>query len=259
MTSLHAEEKAWRLRSRATWLKSGDSNSKYFHNVASYNRNKKLIWSIKNSREELIRGQDAIKDEAVSFFKNLYTAPNNLNLLEQCSSASLYPSIISAEEDTELYKPVTLSELKGILHHFKKERSPGPDGWTSEFFIHFFDLVGEDLLQMVEDTRLKGKIHGGTKCHLSGFDSKRNKPALLQRFRPISLCNLIYKLISKVISNRIKPFLDRCISAEQLGFLKGRRIQDAIGAAHECIHSIKQKKSKGADFKIRPQKSVRLH
>jgi len=77
------------------------------------------------------------------FSKTFTQHQANLNLLGQCSSASLYPSIISAEEDTELYKPVTLSELKGILHHFKKERSPGPNGWTSEFFIHFFDLVGE--------------------------------------------------------------------------------------------------------------------
>jgi hypothetical protein len=69
-------------------------------------------------------------------------------------------------------------------------------------------------------------------------------------FRPISLCNLIYKVISKVISNRIKPFLERCISAEQLGFLKGRRIQDAIGAAHECIHSIKQKNLKALVMKL---------
>jgi hypothetical protein len=45
--------------------------------------------------------------------------------------ASLFPSIISEEEAADLYKPVTLSELKDILLHFKKERSPGPDGWTS--------------------------------------------------------------------------------------------------------------------------------
>jgi hypothetical protein len=57
-------------------------------------------------------------------------------------------------------------------------------------------------------------------------------------------------LISKVIANQIKPFLGRSLSAEQLGFLKGRRIQDAIGAAHECIHSIKQKNLKALIMKL---------
>jgi hypothetical protein len=64
------------------------------------------------------------------------------------------------------------------------------------------------------------------------------------------LCNLIYKVISKVISNRIKSFLERSLSAEQLGFLKGRRIQDAIGVAHESIHSIKQKNQKALVMKL---------
>jgi ribonuclease HI len=79
---------------------------------------------------------------------------------------------------------------------------------------------------------------------------KENNSLSFNDYRPISLCNLIYKVISKVISNRIKPFLERCISAEQLGFLKGRRIQDAIGAAHECIHSIKQKNLKALVMKL---------
>jgi hypothetical protein len=247
---LQYEENAWRLRSHATWLKSGDSNSKFFHKVARYNRNKKIIWSIKNNREEVIRGQDDIKEEFASFFNHLYKASCNCNLQEKCSTASLFPSIISAEEDADLYKPVTLTEIKDILLHFKKERIPGPDGWTSEFFIHFFDLVGEDLLQMVEDSRIRGKIHGSLNSTFLVLIPKENNSLSFSDYRPISLCNLIYKVISKVISNRIKPFLARCISAEQLGFLKGKRIQDAIGAAHECIHSIKQKNLKALVLKL---------
>jgi hypothetical protein len=247
---LSDEEKAWRLRSRATWLKSGDSNSKFFHNVASYNRCKKTIWSIDSAGDGTIRGQEAIKTEAVAHFKQQFKATNSHYLSEKASTASLFPNFISSEAATELYKPVTLSELKDILIHFKKERSPGPDGWTSEFFIYFFDLVGMDLLQMVEDSRLKGKISGSLNATFLVLIPKEKLPLSFNDFRPISLCNLVYKLISKVISNRIKPFLGRSLSAEQLGFLKGRRIQDAIGAAHECIHSIKQQNLKALIMKL---------
>jgi hypothetical protein len=107
-----------------------------------------------------------------------------------------------------------------------------------------------DLLQMVEDSRIKGKISGSLNSTFLVLIPKENNSLSFNDYRPISLCNLIYKVISKVISNRIKPFLGRSLSAEQLGFLKGRRIQDAIGAAHECIHNIKQKNLKALVMKL---------
>jgi hypothetical protein len=235
---LHSQEIAWRLRSRATWLKSGDSNSKFFHRVASYNRQKKRIWSIKSDGLN-IRGLEAIKAEAVSHFSHQFKASCSPNLLEKVTTTGLYPSLVSGAEAEDLFKPVTLAEIKDILSHFKTERSPGPDGWTSEFFCFFFDFLGEELLQMVEDTRITGKIAGGINSTFLVLIPKDDSPITCNDYRPISRCNLIYKIISKVISNRIKPFLGRSLSAEQLGFLKGRRIQDAIGAAHECLHSIK--------------------
>jgi hypothetical protein len=69
-------------------------------------------------------------------------------------------------------------------------------------------------------------------------------------YMPISLCNLCYKLIAKVIANRVKPILSRALSCEQLGFLKGRQILDAIGTAQECLHSIKLKKLKALILKL---------
>jgi hypothetical protein len=247
---LREEENSWRLRSRATWLRSGDANTTYFHKVASSNRNKKYIWSISSEFGGTHCGQQAIKEEAVSHFTQFFKARDSPYLSESSSIANLYPSMVTEEEADDLYRPVTLLELKDILNHFKKERSPGPDGWTSEFFIHFFDLVGEDILQMVEHSRLNGKVIGSINSTFLALIPKENNPVSFNDYRPISLCNLIYKIISKVLSNRIKPILERCLSAEQMGFLKGRRIQDAIGAAHEGLHSIKRKNSKALVLKL---------
>jgi hypothetical protein len=79
---------------------------------------------------------------------------------------------------------------------------------------------------------------------------KVNNPTTFGDYRPIPLCNLCYKLISKVIANRIKPILSRSLSEEQLGFLKGRQILDAIGTTQECLHNIKVKKSKSMILKL---------
>jgi hypothetical protein len=249
-TLLREEENRWRLRSRATWLRSGDSNTNFFHKVASFNRNKKYIWSISSEYGGTHCGQEAIKEEAVSHYKQFFKANNRPNLNELSNIASLYPKMVTEEEAVDLYKPVTLLELKGILDHFKKERSPGPDGWTSEFFIYFFDLVGEDLLQMVEDSRINGKVIRSIKSTFLDLIPKENNLVSFNDYRPITLCNLIYKIISKVLSNRIKPFLEICLSVKQMGFLKGRRIQDAIGASHEGLHSIKKKNTKALVLKL---------
>jgi hypothetical protein len=119
-----------------------------------------------------------------------------------------------------MYSLVTLEEIKDIIFHFKKEKSPGPDGWTVEFFTYFFDLVGEDLLEMVEESRRLGKITGGLNATFLTLIPKANKPSTFDDFRLISLCNLCYKIISKIIANRIKPFLSKFLSEEQLGFYK---------------------------------------
>jgi hypothetical protein len=124
-----------------------------------------------------------------------------------------------------------------------------------EFFSHFFELISEDLLALVESIRSGGRIAGNLNSTFLALIPKSNKPQTFGDYRPISLCNLVYKLISKVIANRIKPILSRNLSAEQFGFLEGRLIHDAIGTAHECIHSIKQKHLKALILKLDLQKA----
>jgi hypothetical protein len=88
-----------------------------------------------------------------------------------------------------------LGELKEVLSLFKKDKSRGPNGWTVEFFTHFFDLEGEDLLEMVEESRLKGFIARSLNSTFLALIPKAKKPTTFGDFKHISLCNLCYKLI----------------------------------------------------------------
>jgi hypothetical protein len=198
----------------------------------------------------LINKQEDLLKEATNYFKTSYKAPSTLKTIDQCKITDLFPQMLDEEESCSMYEPVTLEELLEVLSHFKKEKSPGPDGWTSEFFIFFFDLIGEDLLAMVEETRRLGSVMGGLNATFLTLIPKTNCPRSFDDFRPISLCNLCYKIITKIIANRLKPFLSRYISCEQLGFLKGRHIQEAIGTAHETIHNIKKKNLKALVLKL---------
>jgi hypothetical protein len=142
---LREEEEAWRLRSRVTWIRSGDSNTKFFHKMASYNRNRKHVWELTSSTGIKITGQEAIKEEAFNHFKDFFRAKDRSDYSKLVRISSLYPKMVTEEEADLLLKPVMLEEIKSVLEKFNKDRSPGPDGWTTKFFISFFDLVGEDL------------------------------------------------------------------------------------------------------------------
>jgi len=97
---------------------------------------------------------------------------------------------------------------------------------------------------------LKGYVNGALNANFIALIPKSDKPESFSGFRPISLCNLTYKVILKIIVSRIKSSLSKGISKEQFGFLDDRQISDAIGVAREALHSIKTKKIKSLVLKL---------
>ena len=86
-----------------------------------------------------------------------------------------------------------------------------------------------DLLRVVEQLRKEGTILNSINSTFLNIILKCEKPKSFVEFHLISLCNLIYKIITKIISNRFNPILGRVISKEQFGFLKNRKILEAVG------------------------------
>jgi hypothetical protein len=193
--------------------------------------------------------------EAEKHFKDFFNPYYYSSNIEQVEVAGCFNRWINEDEARALYEPVSEKELKLVLNLFKREKSPGPDGWTVEFYLHFFDLIKDDLLNVVEDVRISGRLAGSLNSTFLALIPKINNPQNFGDFRPISLCNLVYKIISKVLAIRIKPVLSKTLSAEQFGFLEGRQIHDAIGTTHECIHSIKKGNKKALILKLDLQKA----
>jgi hypothetical protein len=195
-------------------------------------------------------GQQALKAAATNHFKSFYGATEHKNLHDPVYVARLFPRSVTVEDSQHLDSPCTIHEVRDALNSFSKDKSPSPDDWTVEFFLHFFELVGTDLLELVEDSRIRGKVIGALNSTFLTLIPKENNPITFGDYKPIALCNLCYKLITKIIANRINPILSRTLSGEQLGFLKGRQILDAIGTTQECLHNIKEKNSKALILKL---------
>lgn len=122
----------------AIWLKEGDRNMKFFHKYANARREKKTIWKIRDGNRGFFVSQQDITREVVSHFKNQYRRRNDGAFQDILWGIELVPQMFDNEKNEALLQPIRENELLGILKTFRKDKCPGPYGWTIEFFTRFF-------------------------------------------------------------------------------------------------------------------------
>lgn len=180
---LQMEEISWRLKSRVTWLREGDKNTKFFHRFASKRRVSNAIWKIKNEEEATFHSYEDISKEAINYFKKAYSRDANRSIEDIMWGIEPFPKMFEEEENSRLYAAVSGEELLSVMKSFKKDKCPGPDGWTIDIFIHFFEMMKNDILGMVEETRIKGKIHHIISSTYIALISKKKGIFYLCRFQ----------------------------------------------------------------------------
>ena len=218
---LSNEASTWRLKRRATCLECGDDNTKFFHAYARGRKVENTIWSLQDEEGTHVAFEDKARC-GVNHFQQLFKAPPQASIEEVTRLSHMFPRFVDEEDNRDLLKELTEEELKDVLGSFQKDKSPGPDGWTIDFFLGLFDFLGRDLLKVVEDSRLAGWIPASFNSTFIALIPKSDNATSLNDFRLISLCNCVYKIISKVIALRLKTILSAHVSAEQFGFLEGR-------------------------------------
>jgi hypothetical protein len=143
-----------------------------------------------------------------------------------------------------------MKEIKKSLDLMEADKAPGPDGFTARFYKDCWTTIKDDLLKMVQKSQNCTKLGGSTNSTFLALILKEKGTPHFNRFRPISLCNTGYKIITKVIAMRLKKVLPTIIPKNQGGFIKGRQILDNLVLVQEAIHSSTQRKEKGMVIKL---------
>lgn len=243
------EEEYWRQKSRNLWLQAGDKNTSFFHKHVEARKKFKNVSEIR-IRDTMVNDFEGIKRAAFSFFKDLYSAPDDQPIDPQAYPYNLIPSCVHDPVNNMLTAPISMDELKKALDCMEPDKAPGPDGFTARFYLSCWSIINKDLLRMVRKSQACVKIGGSTNSAFLALLPKEKGASDFSRFRPISLCNTSYKLITKIISLRLKNILPDIIPENQGGFIKGRKILDNIVLVQEAVHSSGQRKEKGMVIKL---------
>ena len=229
------QEIFWAQHSRISWLKHGDKNTKFFHAKASQRRRRNFIQGIKNHDDIWVEDEEEIAGVATRYFENIFKA-GDCDRLEECLVA-VHPKMSPDMRDllSSEYSP---KEIKAALFQMGPTKAPGPDGMNALFYQKFWHIVGDDVINAVLDFLNNGIMVPDLNYTHIVLIPKIKSSEKITDYRPISLCNVIYKIISKVLANRLKLILPNLIATTQSAFVPGRLITDNFLVAYESLHAM---------------------
>ncbi|KAK2648507.1 hypothetical protein Ddye_015996 [Dipteronia dyeriana] len=177
-----------------------------------------------------------MKTEVVQHFKDLFMERHSFGLYYHLPMFFL---TISEAELARLLLAVDETKLKNSLFSIGGLKAPRLEGFPSIFFQKFWNVCKGDLMDLVLDCFTKGCVPSLLNNTLISLIPKIPNPTTLSHFRPISLCNTTYKLISKIRVQRLRGLLPKLVNPNQVAFVPGRQIQDNIIVAQQVLNKFR--------------------
>ena len=239
---MRRNEVLWRQKSREVWLKDGDKNSKFFHLSTIIRRRKNSIDAIKAEDGSWLTCKKEIRIHIVEKFAQLFSEEDVI--FPQDLDNLITPSITEVE-NSELCRMPTPQEIKATIFDMNGQKSPGPDGLPALFYKKYWKIVAPNVTAAVQSFFHTGKLLPEINNSLLVLIPKNKNPSTVNHYRPISLCNTVYKTIAKLLVSKLRPVLGKLVSPCQSAFIPRRWIAENQLLVHEILHSFKKRKVKG--------------
>ena len=223
------------IRSKTQWSLEGERNSKYFCNLEKRHYTVKALLTLEKNDGTITNDPIKIKNEVKTFYETLYKSKEHLIRNVDLSASLTGPSLNDTDRNhTEGL--ISIEEAGKALKKMKNGKSPGLDGFTTEFFKFFWKDLGAFLVRSINYAFEKGEMSVTQRRGVITCIPKENKPKrFMKNWRPITLLNTTYKTATSCIAERIKGILPKIIGEEQTGFLAGRYIGENIRTLYDVL------------------------
>ena len=241
-----------RIRSNLHSL--NDKPTKKYIALETNKNNRKKISAIRTETGETTTDQTEITAAFKNYYQQLYSKETTDEDIQE--TYLQYVKKISDDDRDFIDSDITVTDLRKALNEMNENSAPGPNGLTVKFYKTFFTELAPLLIQMINNAINGEGLSAELKqSNITLIPKDTGDPLLTKNYRPISLLNIEYKLISKVLANKIAPFLDSIVNSDQAAAIKNRNIQnhihlirDIITLAHDkgdktCILSMDQQKA----------------
>ena len=241
----HDEEVFWSQKSRAKWMHSGDKNTSFFHASVKDNRGKQHLDQLSDVNGNLHQAEENKGAIAEAYFTDLFKSSNSSSFVEIFED---YPPRVSVSMNEVLVAAVSKNEIREAVFAIRSSSAPGADGFTGFFFQKYWNIIGTQVTKEIQNFFLLGSFPKDWNYTQLCLIPKKKKPDKMTDLRPISLCLVLYKIISKILVRRLQPFLPELVSPNQSAFVAERLISDNILIAHEVVHGLRTHKSVSKEF-----------
>jgi len=232
-------------KARVNWLKNGDSCTKFYHSTLRWRRLRNEVKGVE------VGGQwceepCTVRSEAKKLFEKRFKAMRDCGVrLDGVEFKSL-----SEEENLSLTAGFSEEEIRNAVWQCEGTKSPGPDGFNFNFLKTCWQTFKVDIVAAVLLFQETGYIPKGCNASLIALVPKVRDPTYLEQYRPISLVGAMYKIIAKVLAERIKKVLPSVINESQSAFLRDRGILDSVLTANEMVEDLRRKGRRGLCLKV---------
>ncbi|GLU18296.1 hypothetical protein SLE2022_346020 [Rubroshorea leprosula] len=146
-------------------------------------------------------------------------------------------------------------EIKATVSSCACDKAPRPDGFNFHFIKSIWSTIEGDVTNFIKELHKNGKLVKGLNASCITLIPKTENPTSLKEFRLISLVGCLYKILAKVLANKLRKVISKVISTSQFAFMEARHLIDSVLALNELVHDMKVKKMKSIIFKANFEKA----